>query len=240
MKTAMKFYPACLAAFILAICSGTSAAGEGGQYQSLEALVRMAADHVKTQALQSYPGFQPQVDIRPPDPRLRLSKCGQPEFSLSPGSKLHGAGSLAVRCDSQVPWAISLGYVVKLRGEVLVSQRSLLPNNTVKPSDVAMKISDLTSEPGNYLQTTQAAIGMVVKRPIEAGQPLSRDMIKQPLVIRNGQKVRIQVQKPGFSVSQECTALSNAVAGDIVRCKANNGRILEGIATETGTLEIKL
>ena len=236
----MKFYSVGVAALILAIFNGNAVAKEDVRYQSLDALTRMAADYVETQALSSYPRFQPRVDIRSPDPRLRLSKCEQLEFSLSPGSKLYGVGSLVVRCDSQVPWAISLGYAIKLSGEVLVSQNSLLPNHTVKPSDVAMRTSELTSEPGNYLQSPQAAIGMVAKRAIEAGRPISRDMLKQALVIRSGQKVRIQVQRPGFSVSQECTAISNAVAGDIVRCKANNGRILEGIATETGTLEIKL
>lgn len=204
-----------------------------------ERLIQMAADHLKSEAHRSYPEFQAHVDIRPPDPRLRLPECGQLEFKLAPGAKLYGASSLGVRCEGPRPWALSLGYQIKLRGKVLLGTRQLAAREIIKPRDVEVKEFDLSDEPSGYLREPRQAVGMLSKRPIQAGQPITLDMLAKPLVVRAGQKVRIMVQTPSYTVSQECTAISNGVAGDLVRCKANNGRILQGIATEAGTLDIQ-
>ncbi|MFZ5473731.1 MAG: flagellar basal body P-ring formation chaperone FlgA, partial [Pseudomonadota bacterium] len=77
------------------------------------------------------------------------------------------------------------------------------------------------------------------KQPLKAGQPLTYGLLVRPLAIRAGQKVRIVVEQPGFSVSQECTAMANANVGDLVRCRVPSGRIVQGVAGEAGTIQVK-
>ncbi len=235
----MTFYLSRLMLCLLFLLGNSSLAQEAMPIQSLEQMTQMAAEHLKSEASRSYPEFQAQIDIRPPDPRLRLYRCSHLEFSLAPGTHLYGMGSLGVRCEAPQPWALHLGYQIELRGPVLVAARALAAREAVKPRDVELREIDLSADPGNYLRNPQQAVGLLSKQPILAGQALTPNMLTKPLAIRAGQKVRIMVQTPTYTVSQECTAISNAVAGDLVRCKANNGRILQGVAMDDGTLQIQ-
>lgn len=235
----MSFYlRRLLPALFLLFCPG-SHAKEIFSLQSLDQLSRAAAKYLETEANRNYPDFQAEIEVRPPDPRLRLGQCKQLEFEMAPGAKLYGNGSVNVRCEAPEPWALYLSYQIKLRGNILVASRPLTSRETLQPGDVAIKETEFSSAPGKFLRSAEQAIGLVMKRPIQAEQPITLDMLSKPLVIHSGQKVRIMVQTPSYTVSQECTAQSNAKAGEIVRCKANNGRMLQGIATDDGTLQIQ-
>lgn len=225
--------------FCLLLIGSPSLAQPTPDSQSLDALTKAATDHLKVEIQRAYPEHQAQISIRPPDPRLQLAHCDHLDFSLPSGANLFGAGSIGVRCTSPQTWALYLGYQVDLRGTVVLATRPLAARETIKARDVALKEIELVGTPGNYLRDPQQVIGLLTKRPVQAGQALVLDMLSRPLVIRSGQKVRIMVQTPSYTVSQECTAMTNAMAGDLVRCKANNGRMLQGVATEAGTLQIK-
>lgn len=235
----MSFYPRRLMPALFLLFGNYSLAQETAPLHSLDELSRSAAEHLAAEAKRDFPGFQALVEIRPPDPRLRLSQCKQLEFNLAPGAKLFGNGSINVRCESSQPWALYLGYQIKLRGDVLVAKRPLGSRETLQAWDVALKETEFTAAPGKFLHSPQQAIGLVTKRPIQAEQPITLDMLSKPLAVRSGQKVRITVQTPSYTVSQECTAQANATAGELVRCKANNGRMLQGVAADDGTLYIQ-
>ena len=222
----------------LALAGGPCLAQPALAPQSLDALSRAAHDYLKPRVAEAYPELQARIDIRPPDPRLQLTQCEELEFTLPSGASLNGIGSIGIRCASPRAWALYLAYQVGLRGPAVRAARPLAPRAAIKARDVQLKDTDLTGDPGRYLRDPRQAVGLLTKRPIQADQAITLDMLDRPLAIRSGQKVRIAVQTPSFTVSQECTAMSNAMVGDLVRCKAGNGRILQGIATEAGTLEI--
>lgn len=232
------FLPRSLALCLIALAS-PCLAQQMPPSQSLDALTQAATERLKAEIHRTYPELQAQIAIRPPDPRLQLARCDRLDFSLHAGANLYGIGSIGVRCTAPRAWALSLGYQIGLRGAVVLASRPLGSRETIKARDVTLKETDLAGAPGNYLRDPQQAIGMVTSRPVQAGQALMLDMLHKPLAIRAGQKVRIMVQAADFTVSQECTAQTNALVGDLVRCKANNGRMLQGVATEASTLQIK-
>lgn len=207
--------------------------------QSLEAMTQAAVRYLEAEIQRQYPELKAKANVRQPDPRLRFPACKQLQFALAPGSDLQGGGSLGVRCESPYAWSLYLGYRIDLRGPVLVTTRPIPAREILKVRDVESREVELAAAPGQYLRQPQQAIGMLAKQPLKAGQPLTFALLAKPLAIRAGQKVRIVVEHPDFSISQECTALSNANVGDLVRCKVSSGRIVQGTATESGVLQIK-
>jgi flagella basal body P-ring formation protein FlgA len=223
----------------LLLCGLATAAPAEPPTQSLEAMTQAAVRHLEAEIQRQYPELKAKVSVRQPDPRLRFPACRQLQFALAPGSDLQGGGSLGVRCEVPPAWSLYLGYRIDLRGPVLVTTRPIPARDTLKARDVENREVELAAAPGQYLRQPQQAVGMLAKQPLKAGQPLTFAMLAKPLAIRAGQKVRIVVQHPDFSISQECTALANANVGDLVRCKVPSGRIVQGTASETGVLQIK-
>lgn len=223
---------------LLLCCLATPALAEPPT-QSLEAMSQAAVRHLETEIQRQYPELKAKVSVRQPDPRLRFPACKQMQFALAPGSDLQGGGSLGVRCKAPYAWSLYLGYRIDLKGPVLVTTRPIAARETLKASDMENREVELAAAPGQYLRQPQQAIGMLAKQPLKAGQPLTFALLAKPLAIRAGQKVRIVVQHPDFSISQECTAMANAQVGDLVRCRVSSGRIVQGTASESGVLQIK-
>lgn len=206
---------------------------------SADALSQAASRYLEAQVQKEWPGLKAKIDVLAPDPRLRLTTCNQLQFALSPGSALQGVGSLGVRCESPLAWALYLRYRIELRGPALVAARPLPAREPLKAADLEIREIDYTAPAGQYLRQPQQAVGLLAKQPLKAGQPLTYGLLVRPLAIRAGQKVRIVVEQPGFSVSQECTAMANANVGDLVRCRVPSGRIVQGVAGEAGTIQVK-
>ena len=225
-------------AIFLALAYEIAAAGQNQGIQSLDALRSAAAQFLQGKAAAEYPWLRASVEVTPPDPRLRLPQCTEFRFFLTPGNQPYGSGSLGAQCAAPQPWALYLAYTVRLKGPALVAVRPIVGREVIKPQDVQVRETEYTQSPLHYLQKPDQANGLLARYPIAAGQPLLHNMLAQPLSVRAGEKVRLYAEGEGFSVSQECTALNNALEGQAVRCRVPSGRILQGTATESGTVVV--
>ena len=69
-----------------------------------------------------------------------------------------------------------------------------------------------------------------------ANRPLRAAMLNQPLVIRQGQNIKLVAAGKGFQVSREGRALNNAVPGQVVQVRLASGEIIRGTARSDGTV----
>lgn len=233
----VRYFTTTLAIFLV-LASEIAAAGQNQGIQSLDALRTAAAQHLLGKAAAEYPWLRASVEVTPPDPRLRLPQCTEFRFFLTPGNQPYGSGSLGAQCAAPQPWALYLAYTVRLKGPAVVPIRSITGREVINLQDVQVRETEYTQSPLNYLRKPEQAEGLLARYPIAAGQPLLHNMLAKPLSIRAGEKVRLVAEGSGFSVSQECTAMNNAMEGQAVRCRVPSGRILQGTATESGTVVV--
>ncbi|MDP3440758.1 MAG: flagellar basal body P-ring formation chaperone FlgA, partial [Azonexus sp.] len=97
---------------------------------------------------------------------------------------------------------------------------------------------DISSLPTGVVVDPANAIGKTLRNSLGAGQPLRSDQLLAPLVIRQGQTVRVISSGPGFSVSSEGKAMNNAAEGEIAQIRMNTGQTVSGIARNDGSVEI--
>ncbi len=232
-----RLFSTTLAAW-LALAAGAAAADREPGIQSPDALRAAAAQFLQGKAAAEYPWLRASVEIAPPDPRLRLPRCAELRFFLTPGNPPHGSGSLGAQCAGPQPWALYLAYTVRLKGPAVVAVRPIAGRAAVGAEDLQVREIEHTQSPLNYLRQPEQASGLLARQPIAAGQPLLQTMLARPLAVRAGDKVRLVAEGKGFSVSQECTALNNAMEGEAVRCRVPSGRILQGTATGSGTVAV--
>jgi flagella basal body P-ring formation protein FlgA len=105
-------------------------------------------------------------------------------------------------------------------------------------ADLALQDGDLTQLPAGILSDPQQAVGKTLAAALAPGQPLRQDMLRSPLVVQQGQTVKLQSSGHGFRVTAEGRALNNAQDGQVAQVRGTSGQTISGIARAGGVVEI--
>jgi flagella basal body P-ring formation protein FlgA len=83
-------------------------------------------------------------------------------------------------------------------------------------------------------------VGQVAARQLAAGQALRQSMVRPPQLFRAGAQVKVVAQGPGYAVSSAGQAMSAGAVGQIVRIRMDNGKIVSGTVSDSGTVVVTL
>lgn len=198
--------------------------------------VAATAEHFVRLQTQGLPG-KVQLTIGKLD-LSRLPPCTTHEAFLPPGTNLSGRTHIGVRCLAPTPWSVLLPVKIAISGDYVTTSRPLIAGQAIAPGDLNLATGDLASLPAGVITNPQAAIGKTLRQSLGAGQPLRSDQLLAPLVIRQGQSVRVIVRGRGFSATAEGRALNNAAEGQLAQVRMTTGQTVSGIATADGSVEI--
>ncbi|WP_440108684.1 flagellar basal body P-ring formation chaperone FlgA [Acidovorax sp. BL-A-41-H1] len=175
------------------------------------------------------------------DPRLRLAPCARVEPYLPPGSKLWGRTRLGLRCvQGATNWNVFLPVTVKAFGPAWVLVGNVAPGAPLAASDAMESEVDWAAETAPVVASPDQWVGQVASRQLVAGQALRQSMLRAPHLFRAGAQVKVVARGPGYAVSAAGQALTAAGAGETVRVRMDNGRIVSGLVSESGTIEVSL
>jgi flagella basal body P-ring formation protein FlgA len=167
-----------------------------------------------------------------------LPACATPEPFLPNGARLWGRVSVGIRCNTGQPWTRYLGATISVTGNYYVATRAINAGETLAPGDFSARDGDLTTLPRSVITNAALLEGMVATNGIAAGAPLRQDFLRGAVVVQQGQSVKVVAQGPGFVVSTEAKAMSNAAAGATVQLKTGNGQMVSGIVRGDGSVEL--
>lgn len=179
------------------------------------------------------------LDVGDLDPGNQLAPCGNFDISRPAGARPWGRSNVLVRCLDAAGWRIYMPVQIRVLADVLISARPIARGQTVAAADITSEPGDLSELPANILTDPALAIGKVAAAPIPTGRPLRADLLKAPLVVRQGQSVKVFSRGPGFTVSNEGRALNNAAAGEIVQVRLGGGQVVSGVASPGGSVELR-
>lgn len=211
----------------------------------LHCLFAMAADsamildtaeqHIRLQT-KNYPGkttiTMGQVDAS------RLSPCSALEAFTPQGSKIVGRTHIGVRCLSPNSWTILVPAQIAVAGNYVTTSRPLIAGQVISASDLVTLSGDISHLPTGVASDPSSVIGRTLRNSLGAGQTIRIDQLVAPLVIRQGQTVRVISTGNGFSVSAEGKAINNATAGQATQVRMNSGQTITGTARADGSVEI--
>lgn len=198
--------------------------------KAIEAFLRVQVKGLPGQASFSVGGIDPQNNLVP---------CPAFSVSMPPGARAWGRTNVSVRCDMAGGWRIFVPVHIRILGDYLITARALSQGQVVSAADLARSRGDLADLPASILTDPAQAIGKTVAQSVSSGQPLRGDMLRQTLVVQQGQSVRVVSKGPGFQVSGgEGRALNNAAANQVVQVRMPNGHIISGLARDGGVVEV--
>lgn len=199
------------------------------------ALEQLLSDYLRSQAPA---GGEVQVDVTMP--RVRMDECRQPQPFL-PGRNPRVAGNLTVglQCPGDRPATRYFQARVSVVSDYYVAARALMPGDVLSMGDIRHQRGDLSRLPSQVATDTDSLIGMAVTRRVAAGRPLGSYMVKQPVAVERGARVRVVAVGPGFSITTEGKALNAAPLGGDVRVSTNEGSIVIGTSTNQNTVTLR-
>lgn len=168
----------------------------------------------------------------------RLPSCTAHEAFAPPGTRLSGKTHVGVRCLGPNVWSVLVPVQISITGNYVTTARPLVAGQPITAADLTTATGDLSNLPTGVLGDPQTAIGKILRNSLGVGQPLRSDQLLAPLVVRQGQTVRVISAGPGFAVTSEGKAMNNAAEGQIAQVRMNSGQTVSGVARADGSVEI--
>ena len=176
------------------------------------------------------------------DSRLALAECEHPltvEFSGDPWKST--SPSLLVTCDGSRPWRMFVTATVSIRGPALVASRPLTRGERITPDLVTHQSVEINASRRGAITATDQAVGMEIRRSINAGSMITPDMLSAPDAVERGDHVIITARSGGFSVRSRGKALANAGVGEQVLVEnLRSSRTVKGNVVAPGHVEIPM
>ena len=145
---------------------------------------------------------------------------------------------MGVRCLSPNAWTVLIPAQIAVSGNYVTTSRALIAGQTIQAGDLATLSGDVSNLPSGIVNDPASAIGKTLRNSLGPGQALRIDQLLAPLVIRQGQTVRVITNGSGFSVSAEGKAINNATIGQLVQIRMESGQTVSGMARADGSVEI--
>jgi len=184
-------------------------------------------------------GLAGTVQIRLAKPETsRLPPCNAYEAFTPPGGRLIGRTHVGVRCLGPSSWNIMLGAEISVSGTYVTTARPILAGQAIQASDLNTQTGDISVLPTGFLSDPAQAIGKTLRNALGAGQVLRADRLLAPLIIQQGQVVKVISRGEGFAVSAEGRALTNAGVGQAVQVRMNSGQTVSGTARPDASVEL--
>ena len=230
-------FSAAMLASAFATVALAAAPATSNERQDLGQLQRVVESYVRKEAA-GLPG-ELSFRVTPLDTRLSLPHCPSPQAFMPPGGRLWGKSAVGIRCLAPVAWTVYTSVTVEVSAEYVITARPMGQGETVSVQDLTTMRGDLARLPAGIVVDPQHAVGKQLAMSLGAGQPLRRDMLRQPNVIAQGQGVKLVSEGPGFRVSTEGRALGNAADGQLVQVRAPSGQTVSGVARSGGIVEVR-
>lgn len=164
--------------------------------------------------------------------------CRNVVASMDNGARPWGKTHVNVRCTEGATWNLYVPVEIHVAVDYLVSARPLRAGQPIAESDLARLPGDLADLPTGILTDPAQALGQSYRISLPAHRPLRAEMLRPPLVVRQGQSVMIVSEGAGFKVANEGRALNDAAAGQVVQVRLDSGKNIRGIAKSDGTITV--
>lgn len=124
--------------------------------------------------------------------------------------------------------------------DAAVLTRNVDRNDLLKSADIVIE-RRTKAEVGNDAASREQSLGMQMRRPMRAGQPLrAADLVKPDLVQRD-QSVTVIYESPGLYLTTRGKALDNGTEGDVVNVlNLQSKRTVTGVVTGRGQVTIQV
>lgn len=181
-----------------------------------------------------------EIDISSIDPRLPIPVCEQPlQARINQNQRPVGRINVKVDCAGAAPWSRYVPVTVRVFEHVLTAARPLARGEILSSSDVMMAELDVSTVRTTYLHSADEAVGMELKRSLQASMPLVREALAAPILVKRGDTVMITARTGSIEIRQQGVALQNGELGKQITVRnTNSDNVVQATVTGQGQASV--
>ncbi len=159
--------------------------------------------------VRAYPG-----KITVPSGRIEIIR--QPNFGQPLGmvSLLY-----VIKVNNKIERTVRVIGRVQVYQKVICAARTLCRGHRIDKNDIKVIKMPLTRIQGTAILNKRQVLGMVLKQYVMAGQVITKNMIRAPVIIHKGDKVTIVAQNPYITIRATGLACQDGSKGQLVWVK---------------------
>ena len=164
------------------------------------------------------PGFTPPLIPSEAKPTAVVSQL---DYDSNTG---RFTASLSITADGMNPIDTRVSGRVEEMVETPVAMTRLLPETVLRADDLRMARIRTTALQSEVAHSIDEIIGMELRRPIAAGQPLRLADLSRPALVQRGSTVQIELESSGLSLTGQAVALDAGAEGEKIRIQNTTSR----------------
>jgi len=150
-----------------------------------------------------------------------------------------GRVSIALRCN-EPRWQGAIQVVVVARRTHFAASRALQAGFVIDADAIVAVESDWASLPEDVVTEPEQVLGRALVRAVSAGTALTLNLVRQTAVIRNGERVRVQMSGANFVVAGEGQRMQAGSVGEQIRIKMGSGQVVTAVIVRQGLVELRV
>jgi len=129
---------------------------------------------------------------------------------------------------------------IGIRAKVLQATRKLPFGKTLSADDVAEVLTDIVDLRSNYVRKYEDVAGQVLRRTLSPGDPLTREALTDPVLVRSGDTVNLRMRRDGISLAIRARAEQSGKRGQTIRVRSLDYlRPLKAQVVAAGEVELR-
>jgi flagellar basal body P-ring formation protein FlgA len=157
------------------------------------------------------PGFNPPII---PAEAISAATVSQLDYDSNTG---RFTAALTVTADGMNPIDIRVSGRADEVVEAPVALTRLLPETVLRPDDVRLARVRAATLQNEVARSVDQIVGMQLRRPVAAGQPLRLADLSRPPLVQRGATVQVELSAAGLSVTGQAVAIDAGAEGEKVR-----------------------
>jgi flagella basal body P-ring formation protein FlgA len=106
-----------------------------------------------------------------------------------------------------------------VQGPFLRAVKRIPYGAAISGGDFELVRAELRDLRADYFKVSEEVIGKTARRTLSPGDPLTRDALADPILVRSGERVRVRLQKDGISLAGLAQAEQNGKLGQLIRVR---------------------
>lgn len=129
-----------------------------------------------------------------------------------------GRNGIELTCSSPY-WKQSMAIELHVYDMVIVIKEGVIRDRPINADQLTRVRMDTSSLHQGYFNEATQVVGMMARRTIRKGTPLTPDMVEPFDIVERGQPLTIKLSRPGISIEMKGKALSSGSLGEHIRVK---------------------
>ena len=185
----------------------------------------------------SQPGVALEVEARL-DSRINMPGCGQAP-KLGVHSQTMTAMSVMVSCQGPQAWSLYVPVKMRKTATVIVLAMNLGRGTALESQHLALQSRELNKLSSGYFLKINDVLGKELKRPMQAGMPVTSTDVQAPDVIKRGDTVQLVARSGQIEVRTKGKALSSAGIDERIKVKnMSTRRLVDGYVSAEGMVRV--